>query len=372
MTTTELPSPWLRAIVANVQDAIVVLDSSGKVVFESPSAHEMLGVAPDDALGVFRLERIHPEEREMVVRAFERTIALPGAVARATYRFQRPDGTWQHLEALAKNLLHEAYLHGILVTFRDVSDRIRALEAAERANRTRDEFLSRMSHELRTPLHAVLGWAQLLLASADVGVLEAGEQIHGAGEHLLRLVEEALDLAAVQEGRITIELERVRVREAVAEAIELARPLAAARDVHMHIIGDADPDVVVSADRHRLRQVLLNLVSNAIKSNRFAGEVFVSWQALKDSPVRIAVRDTGPGMDPDQLPRLFQRFERLGMAKAGVEGSGLGLAISSRLVEMMGGRIGVEGLTGTGATFWIEVPTPRDRDPGTGSIRFQT
>jgi PAS domain S-box-containing protein len=360
MNTDELPSPWLRAIVTNVQDAIVVLDSAGSVIFESPAAGEMLGAARSDPLGAFRLERVHPDERESVVEAFRRTIGVPGAITRATYRFAGADGRWRHLEAVGKNLVHEPYLHGVLVTFRDVSERIEALEAAERANRARDEFLSRMSHELRTPLHAILGWAQLLLGSGEARVLEAGEQIHGAGEHLLRLVEEALDLGAVQEGRITIQLERVSVSEAVSEAIELARPLAGARDVQVHLTGGCEPTATVVADRHRLRQVLLNLLSNAIKFNRYAGDVHVGWQSATDASVRIVVRDTGPGMDPDHLPLLFERFERLGMAEAGIEGSGLGLAISSRLVEMMGGGIGVESHPGEGATFWIEIPTTAD------------
>jgi PAS domain S-box-containing protein len=344
------PSPWLRTIVAHVQDAIVVLDTAGAVIFESPSAGELLGLAGGDSLGAFRLERIHPDEREDVVRTFARTIAVPGAVARATYRFQRADGTWRNLEALAKNLVHEPYLHGVLVTFRDVTDRIRALEAAERAGRARDDFLSRMSHELRTPLHAVLGWSQLLLHSSVAEVQEAAEQIAEAGRHLLRLVDETLDLAAVREGRVALTLEAVPVAEALADALDLIRPLAAERDVQLLALCGGEGWPCVRADRDRLRQVLLNLLANAVKYNRFAGEVEVGWQALPGDRARISIRDTGPGIAEGDARRLFEPYERL---DAGGVGSGLGLAISRRLVEMMGGALGVESRSGEGAVFWV-------------------
>ncbi len=348
-------APWLGSLVANIQDAIVLLDSAGAVIFESPSAGEILGIEPDDVLRKFGLDRIHPDEREAVVRSFERTIAEPGAVARATYRFQRSDGEWRHLEAIAKNLIEDPDLRGVLITFRDVTERIQALDAAERAGRARDEFLSRMSHELRTPLHAILGWSQLLEAREDSGVQEAAGQIAGAGHHLLRLVDETLDLAAVREGRISIDAQPIPVEEVVLDAMELIRPLARERDVDVRVGGLAPSAARVVADARRLRQVLINLLSNAVKYNRFGGEAVVGWRIdpQSDGIVRIWIRDTGPGIAPERLNRVFERFERLGMESVGVEGSGLGLAISRRLVEMMGGTIGVDSSPGAGSEFWI-------------------
>jgi len=348
-------SPWLAALVANIQDAIVVLDGAGQVVFESPSATGLLGTADGDqresALG---LHRIHPEERDTVIRSFERTIALPGSVARATYRFQRGDGGWQHLEAVAKNLLDHPELRGVLITLRDVTARIRALEEAERAGNARDEFLSRMSHELRTPLHAVLGWAQILQAHPEKDVREAAGQITGSGDHLLRLVDEALDLAAVREGRITLEMRPVEVDATVAEAIDIARPIADRRDVKLRVLAPATRGMRVVADRSRLRQVLINLLSNAVKYNRYAGDVVVRW-SLEGDAVRLSIRDTGPGIPDHKLQAVFERFERFGMEATEIEGSGLGLAISRRLVEMMNGTIGVESRRGEGAEFWIRL-----------------
>ncbi|MEX2581851.1 MAG: PAS domain-containing sensor histidine kinase [Gemmatimonadota bacterium] len=349
------PSPWLHALVANVQDAIVLLDAAGRVTYESPSACEILGIPPDDVLGAFGMGRIHPDERDAVMSSFERTIASPGAVARATYRFQRADGNWRHLEALAKNLLDDPHLRGVLITFRDVTERIRALEAAEEAGRARDEFLSRMSHELRTPLHAILGWAQLLESAEGPELEEAAEQITTAGHHLLRLVEEALDLAAIQEGRVVVDATRVTVREVVVEAVDLIRPLADRRDIQVQIAAE-QTEVAVLADRDRLRQVLLNLLSNAVKYNRYAGDVRIHWERASSRLIAISVSDTGPGMHPAMLDRIFQRFERLGMEDAGIEGSGLGLAISNRIVEMMGGTMAVETRPGDGAVLRIELP----------------
>jgi PAS domain S-box-containing protein len=347
-------SPSLAALVANLQDAIIVLDESGQVVFESPSAFGILGATDDNAAAI-GIDRIHPDEREAVVRSFERTIAEPGATARATYRFRRHDGTWSHLEAVAKNLLDNRDLRGVLITLRDVTDRIRALEAAERAGAARDEFLSRMSHELRTPLHAILGWAQLLEARDEPRVAEAASQIAAAGHHLLQLVEETLDLAAVREGRISLDLRPVEINSVVADAIEMLRPAAERRDIQLHVDPASPPGATVIADPDRLLQVLLNLLSNAVKYSRYAGDVTVEWHA--ETPgVRIGIRDSGPGIPADRLDALFERFERLGMEMAGVEGSGLGLAISRRLVEMMRGTIGVECLPGTGAVFWVGLP----------------
>jgi PAS domain S-box-containing protein len=343
------------ALVASIQDAIVILDSAGQVVFESPAAADILGIAPGEVLRAFGLARIHPEEREAVVRSFERTIAVPGAVSRATYRFQRGDGSWQHLEAISKNLIGDEPVNGVLITFRDVTDRIRALAAAESAGRARDEFLSRMSHELRTPLHAILGWAQLLEAGGGVNAAEAAEQIGAAGRHLLQLVEETLDLAAIREGRVRVRTGEVEVAGAVAGAVDLVIPLAEERDVQVLI--RPGPELRIRADPDRLRQILLNLLGNAVKFNRYAGEVEIGWLEPRPGIGRIAVRDTGPGIPREKLHRIFERYERLESESPGAGGHGLGLAISARLAELMGGAIGVESCQAEGSVFWIDLPS---------------
>lgn len=355
----------LSSLIANIQDAIVLLDANGNVVFESPSAAAVLGVRSDQVLRAFGMGRIHPDDRAAVVESFERTRAEPGFVFRASYRFQRADGEWRHLEAVAKNLLHDLELEGILVTFRDITERIRTQEMAEAAAAARDEFLSRMSHELRTPLNAIIGWGRLLQHEESAEVQEAAEQIVTAGLHLLSVVNDALDTSAVQEGRITMRMAPVALDPVISEMAELVRPLANLRDISVSIARKEDNIAIVHADPHRLRQVLLNLISNAVKYGRDGGTVCIGVRR-REQGWRLYVSDDGPGIEQHLLGRLFERFDRLGADASSVEGTGLGLAITRRLVELMGSQIGVETAAGRGTTFWIDLPpAPADSEAET-------
>jgi signal transduction histidine kinase len=228
---------------------------------------------------------------------------------------------------------------------------------AERANQAKSEFLSRMSHELRTPLNAVLGFAQLL--EMDPLTEEQRESlgyILKAGKHLLDLINEVLDIARIEAGRLVVTLEPVPVAEVTREVLTLVAPLAAERAIHVRSrIPETDGPVIL-ADRQRLKQVLLNLLSNAVKYNTVGGDVVVSDETGPDR-VRIRVTDTGPGIPEDKRARLFLPFERLGSSQGGVEGTGLGLALSKRLTEAMGGTIGLEAESSQGSTFWLELPT---------------
>jgi signal transduction histidine kinase len=234
-------------------------------------------------------------------------------------------------------------------------ERRRAEQAAEAANRAKSEFLSRMSHELRTPLNGVLGFAQLLeLDSLSARQRESVEHILKGGRHLLRLIDEVLDLARIETGRLSVSLEPVLAADAIRGALDLVRPQAAARDVTL--AAEIAGDVFVRADRQRLQQVLLNLLSNAVKYNRDGGTVTVSCAAAAEpGRVRVAVSDTGPGIAPAMQARLFTPFDRLGAEQTEVEGTGLGLSLSKRLVEAMGGRLLVESRPGDGATFIVEL-----------------
>ena len=230
-----------------------------------------------------------------------------------------------------------------------------AKEDAEAANQAKSEFLSRMSHELRTPLNAILGFAQLL----EMGPLSPKDQagvthILKAGEHLLALINEVLDIARIDAGEMNMSLEPVRLADLIQEAIDLVLPAAAHRSIDM--VNGVAPDnaLHVVADRQRLKQVLLNLLSNAVKYNRLGGRVSISYQ-LTDSQVDIVVSDTGMGIAADKLNRLFIPFDRLGAEQGPVEGTGIGLALSKRLVEAMHGDLAARSEIGQGSAFTVEL-----------------
>jgi signal transduction histidine kinase/CheY-like chemotaxis protein len=232
-----------------------------------------------------------------------------------------------------------------------------AKATAENANQAKSAFLSSMSHELRTPLNAILGFAQLLasdsLPTTEAQRKEFTEHILKAGRHLLVLINEVLDLAKVESGTLTLSLEPVELSEVLQECQEMIEPLAAKRDVRA-LFPQADGLHIV-ADRTRLKQVLLNLLSNAIKYNRQGGTVIVSCSATAPDRVRIGVQDTGAGLRPEQMEQLFQPFNRLGQENGTEDGTGIGLVVTKRLVEMMGGEIGVISAPDVGSTFWIEL-----------------
>jgi signal transduction histidine kinase/ActR/RegA family two-component response regulator len=231
-----------------------------------------------------------------------------------------------------------------------------AKEAADRANKAKSEYLSRMSHELRTPLNAILGFAQLLELE-ELGE-EQRENLHyilSAARHLLGLINEVLDIAAIEAGRLALSLEPVPVADVVAEATSLIRPLADQHNVLL-VNPPASCQVHVLGDRQRLKQVLLNLLSNAVKYNRQGGAVRLECGPVAGERVRVQVIDTGPGIPPQDVDRLFVPFERLGSERSGVEGAGLGLPLSRRLAEAMGGSLELTTVLNQGSSFWVELP----------------
>ncbi|MGG7604677.1 ATP-binding protein [Massilia sp. BKSP1R2A-1] len=234
-----------------------------------------------------------------------------------------------------------------------------AIEEARSANQAKSAFLSSMSHELRTPLNAILGFAQILTSDSLPSTLEQKKEfanhILKSGRHLLTLINEILDLAKVESGTVTLSMEPVALADTLQETRTMVEPIAAARGVR--VLYPDVPGAVVLADRTRLKQVLLNLLSNAVKYNREAGAVVLSCEQVGPTRIRLSVQDTGVGLDAEQVASLFQPFNRLGQEGGQQEGTGIGLVVTKRLVELMGGEIGVTSSPGVGSVFWIELAT---------------
>lgn len=229
-----------------------------------------------------------------------------------------------------------------------------ARRLAEQANRSKSAFLSRMSHELRTPMNAILGFAQILdMVGLEPQDADAVDHILRAGKHLLGLIDEVLDIERIEAGRLVLDIGPVPVAAVTAELIDLTRPLAEARSVTIHSSGL--DQLVVSADQQQLRQILLNLLGNAVKYNYAGGQVTISGDSGAGGMVRISVTDTGPGIAPEQMTYLFEPFNRLGAEASGVQGTGLGLTIARALTEAMGGKLSVASVVGQGTTFTVEL-----------------
>jgi len=246
-----------------------------------------------------------------------------------------------------------------------------AVEAARSANAAKSAFLSSMSHELRTPLNAILGFAQILTSESLPTTLtqkkEFASHILKSGRHLLTLINEILDLAKVESGTMTLSMEPVALDDMLGECRGMIEPMGGPRKIRM--LFPETTGAVLLADRTRLKQVLLNLMSNAVKYNRDMGAVVFDCKFVSSDRVRLSVQDTGHGLTNEQLGSLFQPFNRLGQENGTEEGTGIGLVVTRRLVELMGGTIGVSSSVGVGTVFWIELaltePAPSALGPGT-------
>jgi PAS domain S-box-containing protein len=330
------------------------VDESHEIRFPGMADHGHYNlplISEGEVLGVLVLYLSPGFERDP---AREQFLASVSGVLAGFIRRKQVEAAWQRLNTE----LDER------VQLRTVELLAAKLEA-ERANQAKSEFLTRMSHELRTPLNAILGFGQLLelVELPDMQADNVAEVLH-AGRHLLDLINEMLDLARIESGKLSLSLEPVKLADIVRECVSLAQPLADARGIEL-ILADACGGHGVRADPTRLKQVLLNLLSNAIKYNREQGAVSIACVVdADDDAIQIRISDTGAGLTAAQRERLFVAFERLGAEQTAIEGTGIGLVLSKRLLELMGGEIGVESTPGSGSTFWARLPLVVDIDAG--------
>jgi PAS domain S-box-containing protein len=350
-----------QLIVENSQDVICTIDESGRFVTMNGASEALWGFAPEELIGRRYMELVHPDDHALTEKAAA-DILVAGRVSDFVNRYVRKDGSivnvlWSASWSATKKMLF-CVAHDVTERSRIEAALREAKKEADRANHAKSEFLSRMSHELRTPLNAILGFGQLLERQNPTVQQKARvEHIMGAGRHLLNLINEVLDISRIEAGHLPLSVEPVAVPEVLEEALNLMRPLAADRSMRLIVGAQLGGDLHVLADRQRLKQVLLNLLTNAVKYTAVGGRVAVSVEHSGSTKTRVVVTDTGAGIAAEKLTRLFTPFDRLDVESSGVEGTGLGLALCQRLMHAMGGEIGVESTVGKGSAFWIELPT---------------
>jgi PAS domain S-box-containing protein len=325
-----------------------------------------------------RLAIVHPADQPRM-RGLYRRPDVQGRTTQVEFRVRLPDGSWRWLASRSAEIPSRdgrpARRIGINWDVSDVKvaeDALRDKLVAQRASEAKSRFLARMSHELRTPLNAVLGFTQLLIHEPGPGDPEARRRrllhIQSAARHLLSLINDVLDLSSVDSGEMRLTLGAVVIDRLWHDTVPLVEGLA--RQYGVAIDGDLPP-LRVHADATRLRQVLVNLLTNAIKYNRRGGRVEVRGRAHAGGAgrrVRISVSDTGRGMTPAQLRQVFEPFNRLGIEREGIEGTGIGLAIVKALVERMGGQVTVHSRTGEGTCFELDLPAAADLEPETSPL----
>ena len=367
------------------------LDLSNDILIWSDEIYRLFEIDKEQFGATYEafLKAVHPEDIDAVNAAYSLSLQTREAYE-ITHRLLMPDGRIKFVtERCASYFNTEGKPIRSVGTVQDVTELkqtetalkqlneeleqrvqqrtellLHAKEEADRANNAKSEFLSRMSHELRTPMNAIMGFAQLLETDQESPLTfdqaDNVREIRRAGRHLLELINEILDLTRIETGRIELSLEPVEVRSLIGECMALLQPLTSERKIGLKL--EIEGAGTVQADRLRLRQTLLNLLSNAVKYNRDGGSVVISCQFATEGRVKIAVRDSGRGIAADDLSRLFKPFERIESAYDGIEGTGIGLALSKRLVEAMGGSIGVESVVGDGSTFWFELPAAEAKE----------
>jgi PAS domain S-box-containing protein len=360
---------YTRSLFESNIDALITTDPSGIITDVNKQMEALTGCTRDELIGSpFMSYFTDPERAETSIKL----VLSEKKVTNYELTVRARDGRETVVSYNATTLYdRERRLQGVFAAARDVTERNRldqvlqeknvelesARSVAEKANLAKSEFLSSMSHELRSPLNAILGFAQLMESDSPPPTpvqTQSITQILRAGWHLLKLIDEILDLAKVESGQIPLSPEPVSLAEVMIECQGMIEPQAQQRGIKL-TFPRYDIPYFVRADRTRVKQVIINLLSNAIKYNIQQGNIEVICSENTPGRIRVSIRDTGVGLSPEQIAQLFQAFNRLGQEAGNEEGTGIGLVVAKRLVEMMGGEIGVESTVGVGSVFWFEL-----------------
>lgn len=360
---------YTRSLIESNVDALMTTDSRGIISDVNQQMEALTGCTRDELIGApFKNYFTDPERAEAGIAQ----VLLEGKVTNYELTARARDSK-ETVVSYNATTFHDRdhKLQGVFVAARDVTERKQfehalqetngeletAKAVAEKANLAKSEFLSSMSHELRTPLNAVLGFAQLMASETpppSMAQKQSIDQILQAGWYLLRLINEILDLAMIESGKVTMSREAMSLAEVLKDCQAMIEPQAHKRGIQM-TFPSFDNLFYVHADRTRVKQVMINLLANAIKYNREGGTVVVECAMSGENLVRVSVQDTGAGLAPEQVAQLFQPFNRMGQESSGEEGTGIGLVVTKQLVELMGGTIGVASNVGVGTVFWVEL-----------------
>lgn len=368
---------YTRSLIESNIDALMTTDPAGVITDVNKQMEALTGCTRDELIGaLFKNYFTDPERAEAGIKRVlsENKVTNYELTARAR------DGKKTDVSYNATTFYdRDRNLQGVFAAARDVTERKRldqilkeshielekAKSVAEKANQAKSDFLSSMSHELRTPLGAILGFAQLIESGTPPPTAtqtRSINQILQAGWYLLELINEILDLALIESGKLSLSLEPVFLTEVMRECEAMIESQASKRGITV-TFPNFDEDHFVQADRTRVKQVLINLLSNAIKYNKPNGKVNIIFSTPSANRIRISIEDTGEGLAPEKISQLFQPFNRLGQENQDQEGTGIGLVMTKRLIELMGGTIGLESTLGTGSIFWVDMNLTHKRNP---------
>ncbi|MFZ4799875.1 MAG: ATP-binding protein, partial [Bacteroidia bacterium] len=318
---------------------------------------------------------VHPDDLVMVINQTNKAIEANSNL-NTIYRVVWPDGTVRYLnsKAIIEYNEHGKPIH-MLGTNRDITDQIlaeaetnKARKAAEEANIAKSEFLSRMSHELRTPLNSILGFAQLMEMGEMTAKQKNGvEHILSSGKHLLGLINEVLDLSKIEAGHVINKVENVNILETIYVVVDALKPAILKMNIKVENVNQTAFIPTIKSDNKLITQVLFNLLNNAVKYNRTDGTIKINTEIIGNNTneaekIKVSITDTGKGIAAENLQKLFNPFERINAADSGIEGTGLGLSVVKKLMEVLGGNVGVESEVGVGSTFWITFPIQSNED----------